>query len=398
MSHTGHGVGRQSQRIARAKATLVIDVESEVRRDIHAQAVVAAERLDDDLTVGSQRGCRHTDGFVAVGEHRPGNGRVELLVHIGDDKIQAATADRQLIVPSRKVEIFDDQIVADDAGLQCVVLHGQRDIIAVAAGGVVDDESRTADRERAAVSDRTAADQERPGHGVGAVVVDDHERVAIGGRVAAAERENQIRATQSDGSAHVQLIVAADCSCTGRAIDFDVEIRATDQRQIAGVDDAGAVAWSNSAAALRCHRTGRACATERGSVGHRDGTYDRVCHLQRPARDRRPAVVGIRAVQRELTGPLFVKRACATDVGRDARRRGTGIPGQRVGLKVDRPRDADRCPSGDGTGVCRVQRDAGTEHHGVRQRQCSPRRGHAPVEIDVLPCPRRNHDRIGVGV
>ena len=109
-----------------------------------------------------------------------------------------------------------------------------------------------ADEKRTAIRNRDTTDLERTqsNDGVGTVIVDDGERSAVERNVSKCQIKVPI--VQCNSTSNVELIVLR---AERGAVEFDIEVRAAGETDIAGVQDSWACAGSNSPATL--HRDWR---------------------------------------------------------------------------------------------------------------------------------------------
>ncbi len=121
MCHAGHGVGRQSQRVARTAPAIVSHIETQVGRHIDGQAVAAASRAHGNRAGNCADGNAERSVVVgqSAGEHVARNGR-KGLVGVGDfNELIAADRDsleRQAVVVPGGVS--DREVPASDVRRQ----------------------------------------------------------------------------------------------------------------------------------------------------------------------------------------------------------------------------------------------------------------------------------------
>ena len=221
-------------------------------------------------------------------------------------------------------------IRAEDNGS---VFRGGERVVATGRGGVdrqcqiiavptvvIHHEYRCPHGNKAALWYGDAAHGQLSDNRITAIVVDQGERVAGAGDVAA-QVEGQHGIVDSHRALDLNLIVLG---ADGRTVDLYGENAARiDGQTVVERQHAGAVTRCQNTARLYRHRTAAACRTDTAvtaqgrAAGHRDTGCigQRAGHQHAAAADRRGARIGLGTAQREDTAASFTERATAGNDG-----------------------------------------------------------------------------------
>ena len=227
MSHIGECcTAVERQRVAGGLRAAVEDhrLAKVPRGQVDCQRIVSNQRVHQNIA--GDRSERHCDRMKVHTYHGSCDYPCDTqdAIRIADFKFAGRRVglDRERVVLSAASDVGYDKIAtAIELQFRRKILNGHHDVVAIRAARISDHETVAASDERATLGNRDTADLERSGHGdrVARIVVDDHERVAVGRAIT--ERHVQVTMVDDDRAGNIQLVILrADAG----AVDLDLEI------------------------------------------------------------------------------------------------------------------------------------------------------------------------------